>query len=1344
MTKVLGLDLGVNSIGWTLINEENGWLECIEGMGSRIIPEKDEHRDFEKGNKITKNATRRIKRGSRKLNQRYKQRRNNLIKLFNILGITPKGLEMLFEKVIFNGDKLILPDGAYSKGDRQFKPYELYEFRAKALEEEIPLDILFRIIYHFNQRRGFKSNRKANKPEDKIEDNNEGDTKQKPEITYEKVKIMSVEPTGDRKKGKDELKIALEDGRCAISDKYLFRKFVGESLILEIKKEILKKSSEPKYTFSFPTNWQRNRKELNDSINALGGFPGKYFYNEYLKARKDNKLYEFKVRENVVNRELYENEFQKIWDMQKEIYLRKGIDINYLPKYIQAIEAIIPKNNKTERSIWIKRGLGEFIKNYIIYYQRNLKSQVKNIEDCQFEEKYNEILDEETGEYVVLRNGPKCCPKSHPAFQEFRIWQQINNLKCLDEKDQEILLTDENKEDIFNYLNNRRNSNKKDIEKFLKKSITNLCSVNIAEGKSWIGNKTKCYFAMMFNTSGCNDLELISNNKKFEELWHLFYSVDNEKGIRTGLNRINKNIPEELIRKFVEGDFEDSEKDYASLSLKAIRNLLPLMRCGDYYNEAELTEKDKIRIESFLESELDDEFDPKTLKRLKLKKKISDFAGLSYYEAASLIYGKHTAKQLEKYESPIQIQIVKQHSLRNPVVEQIVNETLMLVKDIWTEFPDLKDGKIRVELARELKSNIEERKRITEQHDKSRKINLDAIEEIREHLGKHYNPSLAEIEKIKLWNETGKRSPYTGNILNIADVLSANTEIDHIIPRSRYYNDGLVNRIICESHINSDKGNMTAYEYMNTGTPCQNEKLNYDEYEELIKSFPYQKRKMLTLKEIPDDFINRQLKDSQYIAKRVIEELGRIVGNENVKSTTGQVTDYLKEIWGVAELMRRLIKPRFEYLQDKFGIEGLVKEDDVYNRNNEPTGKKRTIIKGFSKRFDHRHHALDALIVACTRQGIIQQLNLLNQITSGTIKQLLETNNDSARKFIPPLGKTDRKAEKFYGIVEAAMNNIIVSYKNKKRLVSKGVNYYQKFNPDKNKIEKVKQEEKDQKGRAWAIKGQLHKETNYGVYKYNGQLRHISNCKMVELTENMISNIPNAKLRTEITNHINKEEYKGDIKKAFGAEGLLDFNKNRKIPVYSVRVLEDGVIGKTYGKTPLYNSERKLEVEKGSNFCLTVYENSETKERKFDAISFFDSVKLKTLGENPFISDKGMEFIKDGYKIIFTLTHNDLVYVPELESDYVNIDWTNKKDLSERIYRVVKFTGKQIYFQPHNFAKEITLHDGIAKSSKDYKGEFNKGTNGTEFYKDTGVSIKNVCIKLKVDRLGNIKPDIHL
>jgi CRISPR-associated endonuclease Csn1 len=92
---ILGLDLGTNSIGWALIQQdfENRQGEIL-GMGSRIIPMGQELSKFEQGQAQTKNANRRIARGMRKLNKRYKQRRNKLIYVLQQLEMLPEQIKL--------------------------------------------------------------------------------------------------------------------------------------------------------------------------------------------------------------------------------------------------------------------------------------------------------------------------------------------------------------------------------------------------------------------------------------------------------------------------------------------------------------------------------------------------------------------------------------------------------------------------------------------------------------------------------------------------------------------------------------------------------------------------------------------------------------------------------------------------------------------------------------------------------------------------------------------------------------------------------------------------------------------------------------------------------------------------------------------------------------------------------------------------------------------------------------------------------------------------------------------------------------------------------------------------
>lgn len=138
------MDLGSNSIGWALVNEaeKDEETSSIIQLGVRVNPlTVDEMQNFEKGKSITTNADRTRKKSMRRNLQRYKLRRDELIELL--------------EKEGFITDETILSE----HGNRT--TFETYRLRAKAVEEEISLEELARVLLMINRKRGYKSNRKA-------------------------------------------------------------------------------------------------------------------------------------------------------------------------------------------------------------------------------------------------------------------------------------------------------------------------------------------------------------------------------------------------------------------------------------------------------------------------------------------------------------------------------------------------------------------------------------------------------------------------------------------------------------------------------------------------------------------------------------------------------------------------------------------------------------------------------------------------------------------------------------------------------------------------------------------------------------------------------------------------------------------------------------------------------------------------------------------------------------------------------------------------------------------------------------------------------------------------------
>ena len=217
MKKILGLDLGTNSIGWSLIESdfENGFGEIL-GMGSRIIPmSQDILGKFDSGISISQTALRTGFRGTRRLYQRDNLRRERLHRVLNVLGFLPihyannidfeknfgqfkngKEPKLNYEmdengkhKFIFMNSFFEMVTEFEDKGQNIKIPFDwtLYYLRKKALTQKITKEELSWLLLNFNQKRGYYQLRGE---EDEIDST-------KIEEFYS-LKVKDVEETNDK------------------------------------------------------------------------------------------------------------------------------------------------------------------------------------------------------------------------------------------------------------------------------------------------------------------------------------------------------------------------------------------------------------------------------------------------------------------------------------------------------------------------------------------------------------------------------------------------------------------------------------------------------------------------------------------------------------------------------------------------------------------------------------------------------------------------------------------------------------------------------------------------------------------------------------------------------------------------------------------------------------------------------------------------------------------------------------------------------------------------------------------------------------------------------------------
>ncbi len=154
MSKILGLDLGTNSIGWAVVDDEKN---KILGMGSRIFPMGVSNLG-EGDNEQSKNAARTEARSKRRQFYRKRIRKRILLSELSKSKMCPIDTKLIRD---WNNNKILNDESLVSWFKKN--PYLL---RAKAVEEKIELDELGRIFYHMIQRRGFQSNSRSASKED--------------------------------------------------------------------------------------------------------------------------------------------------------------------------------------------------------------------------------------------------------------------------------------------------------------------------------------------------------------------------------------------------------------------------------------------------------------------------------------------------------------------------------------------------------------------------------------------------------------------------------------------------------------------------------------------------------------------------------------------------------------------------------------------------------------------------------------------------------------------------------------------------------------------------------------------------------------------------------------------------------------------------------------------------------------------------------------------------------------------------------------------------------------------------------------------------------------------------
>ncbi len=857
----------------------------------------------------------------------------------------------------------------------------------------------------------------------------------------------------------------------------------------------------------------------------------------------------------------------------------------------------------------------------ILFHQRPLRSQKHLVGNCSFEPTKTK------------------CPISAIPVEMFRIWQWVNTVEYNGNK-----ISQTEKEKLIEQLLSSDKIEFKKLRKAIGKESAEF-KFNYKDDDKIVGTHT---ISNLSNKKYFGKRWFDFSDKEQEDIWHVLYFFDSKSNLKEYAIK-NWNFNEEQAIAISKFNVKDG---YASLSRKAIGTILPFLQDGYTYDVAVVMggikntfgnkwQNDTLEnnqkqlelidnVEDIIRSKIsggfidtikdllrkDFGFDAKQLKKLYHHSATIDVEAL----LEKLPIGKDADKKIQ--------------DIRNPIVITALFELRKLINELIDEHGQLDE--IKVEMARDLKNSKSKRNEIKRNQTRLEKEN----DRVKSEVEKYTRVSHDNILKFKLWEECKQTCPYTGVAIPVAKLFTGEIQIEHIHPWSRSLNDSFNNKTLCYADENRRKGDKTPFEFYG------NDELDWSARKERAlklfsdtREYPnaYQKFKRFVQIKFDDDFSSRQLNDTRFISKEASNYLKQIC--KKVTVSPGQMTANLRQKWGL---------------------------NTVLNDENLKT------------REDHRHHAIDALVMACGKTSYLQELSKWNRYNR----------NYDLKDFPMPW-------ETFRFDAEKAVDKILISHKRNSNDIT--IRYT-----------KVEKNGKIHINKGVAARGQLHDKTYYGQNKNCNPDEFVYRVDINNLSFSQLTNILDFNLKEVIVNEIFKKLENDEVeffKRMNSKEKNLNKNSQKSIKAKVDAILkgnsffmpnegkrykrlnkiepEDGErkpvpikkvrIKKVLGKAERLNENIKQFVDPQSNHHVLIYKDEKGNLNE-DVVTFWTVVERKSKGFPAY------QLPADGKEIITTLHINDM-FLLGINEDEINWENPDYDVLKEHLYRVQKLSSKFYEFR---------------------------------------------------------------
>lgn len=270
--------------------------------------------------------------------------------------------------------------------------------------------------------------------------------------------------------------------------------------------------------------------------------------------------------------------------------------------------------------------------------------------------------------------------------------------------------------------------------------------------------------------------------------------------------------------------------------------------------------------------------------------------------------------------------------IRNPVVLRALSQARKVINGVVRRYAP--PARIHIETAREVGKSFKDRKEIEKRQEENRKDREKAAAKFREYFPNFVgDPQSKDILKLRLYEQQHGKCLYSGKEIDLGRLNEKGyVEIDHALPFSRTWDDSFNNKVLVFGSENQNKGNQTPYEYFNG----KDNSREWQEFKARVETsrFPRSKKQRILLQKFDEDgFKERNLNDTRYVNRFLCQFIADHMlltgkGKRRVFASNGQITNLLRGFWGLRKVRA---------------------END-------------------------RHHALDAVVVACSTVAMQQKI----------------------------------------------------------------------------------------------------------------------------------------------------------------------------------------------------------------------------------------------------------------------------------------------------------------------------------------------------------------------------------